>query len=273
MHIRTALLNIDFQNDFGDQPGAALPVPGAMADAMRMAMVVRQRPRRFEHVVSTLDTHARIDIAHPAGWRDPAGNMPAPFTCITAAEVARGDWVPYDMALLYDRWLAYVRALEETGRFLLIVWPTHCVHGTWGHKVLPVLQRAYTEWERVTGCKVEYVRKGSNPNTEHFGAFAAEVPDPADSATALNVPLLEKLARFDQIVVAGEAKSHCVRVTVDQLAEYLGTDRIHRIVLLTDCTSPVAAVPGGPDFPAIAGAWQAEMQNRGMRVGLSTDFV
>src|ERR1700756_5260307 len=101
MKARTQLLIIDPQNDFCDVPapwrravpltGAAivpaLPVPGAQADMQRTAALIRAAGAALDDITITLDSHHRIDIAHPTFWRRHDGGDVAPFTAITAAQV------------------------------------------------------------------------------------------------------------------------------------------------------------------------------------------
>ena len=84
------------------------------------------------------------------------------------------------------------------------------------------------------------VIKGTNPYTEHYSALQAEVPDPQDPSTQLNTPLLERIAAADQVVIAGEASSHCVAYTVRDLFAHLPAENLKHFVLLTDCMSPVS---------------------------------
>jgi nicotinamidase-related amidase len=51
------------------------------------------------------------------------------------------------------------------------------------------------------------------------------------------------------LLVAGEALSHCVAASVDDLLAHLPAERLQRTVLLTDCTSPVTGFEAmGQDF-------------------------
>lgn len=73
------LLIIDPQNDFCDLPAQylpvdpltgqavapALPVPGAHADMQRLARFVDATAPALSAVTVTLDSHHRLDIAHP----------------------------------------------------------------------------------------------------------------------------------------------------------------------------------------------------------------
>lgn len=51
------LLIIDPQNDFCDVPGAALPVPGATADLLRLANFIPRIEHILDSITITFDTH------------------------------------------------------------------------------------------------------------------------------------------------------------------------------------------------------------------------
>ena len=276
--MRTHLLLIDPQNDFCDLPAdwlplqpqtrqpiaPALPVAGAHADMLRAAALVQRLGAGLDGITITLDSHHRIDIAHPGFWRRADGAAVSPFTPITAAQVRQGEFLPRDAAAL-PRTLPYLDALEATGRYTLMVWPVHCQMGTWGHGVHAGLQAALDAWADAQGRSVAVVNKGENPWTEHYSALQAEVPDADDVRTLLNRPLLEALDGFDRILIAGEAGSHCVRATVEHLAAHLPSGQLGKLVLLTDCISPV----GG--FEAQQAEFLAAMQAKGVRLAVSTE--
>lgn len=273
MATKIRLLVIDPQVDFCDGPAnGALPVPGAYADMSRLAAMLDRLGGKIDDVDVTLDSHRTIDIAHPAWWVDSKGANPAPFTLIAAADVAAGVWTPRNPAWR-QRSLDYVRQLEANGKYALIIWPPHCLIGSPGHAVHPELFAAMKRWEEREFGMVNFVTKGSNPFTEHYSAVAAEVPDPEDPSTLLNGDLIDALRDSDVILIAGEALSHCVKSTVEDIASNIGPEHVKKFVFLTDCSSPVPAVPGGPDFPAIGQQFIADMVARGMKLATSTGFL
>lgn len=255
----TTLLIIDPQVDFCCPVRGALFVPGAERDMQRLAQLIRRHSAEIDSIHVTLDTHHVVDIAHPMFWTDAAGDHPEPFTLISAAEVESGRWAA-TMPQMAERALAYVRALDRGGRYTLCIWPYHCLIGSEGHAVKPALFEALRVWESRFRV-VDYVLKGANIFTEHYSAIRAEVPDPDDPATQLNVTLLEKLRAEDSILIAGEASSHCVANTVRDLVANLD-QASRRITLLTDAMSPV------PGFEALQDAFFAEMRTRDL--GFST---
>jgi len=272
MKTKVDLLVIDPQNDFMDIPGATLPVLGANEDMKRTSGLIKRIGKKFHDIHVTLDSHRPIDVAHPALWQNQNGDKPAPFTMISVDDVANGIWTPRSPTLR-QRCLEYVRQLEVQGKYQLCVWPPHCLIGTWGHNVQSNLNEALEQWSEAEFAMVDYLTKGSNPYTEHYGALMAEVPDPNDPGTMLNTDFLAILQNVDMVVIAGEALSHCVKETVTQIADNIGDEHIKKIYILTDCSSPVSAVPGGPDFPAIAQTWLKEMEGRGMHLTTSVEFL
>ena len=264
--MRIEFLIIDPQNDFSDTPGAALPVPGASADAERLAQLLDRLGDRIADIHVTLDTHQRLDIAHPLFWRNRAGSQPPPFTQLTVADVENGVWQPFRPEHR-GRALDYVRALRDNGRYTLTIWPPHCLIGTWGHGVIPAIAEALRRWEEAGPARVDYVTKGHNPWTEHYSAVQAEVPDPADPHTQLNHRLIKTLEQADLVALSGQALSHCVANTVRDIADYFGQDSVRKLVLLEDTSSPV------PGFEDLARRFLADMQQRGMKTARAAEFL
>jgi nicotinamidase-related amidase len=95
----------------------------------------------------------------------------------------------------------------------------------------------------------------------------AEVPDPSDPGTALNTGFLTTLADADIIGVCGQASTHCVWNTVEQVGENIGAQHLKKFHLLLDGMSPVV-VPGVV-FPDI----RDMKQKYGMTLSTTTDFL
>jgi nicotinamidase-related amidase len=274
------LLIIDPQNDFCDLPAGwlpvdpvtgkatspALPVAGAHADMLRLATLIREGASGISAISVTLDSHHRFDIAHPTFWKTGAGAAVGPFTPITAAQVRKGDYLPKDAAML-PRALAYIDELERRGRYTLMVWPVHCEIGSWGHNVHPAVKAAYNAWEDSRLAMVQKIGKGSNPWTEHYSAMQAEVPDEEDPATQLNTALIASPDQADLLIIAGEASSHCVKATTEHIVENLPSGKTGKVVLLTDCMSPV----GG--FEAQHQAFLDDMAGRGAVLSTSAEIL
>jgi nicotinamidase-related amidase len=258
-------LIIDPQEDFCNPETGTLYVPGAEEDVERLAGLVRRLGGAIDRIHVTLDSHHYLHVAHPVWWIDASGRHPAPFTIISADDVDTGRWYAA-RPKAQERSAAYVRALARNGRYPLCIWPYHCLIGSAGHAVAPVLFAALSEWE--SGFRiVDFVGKGSSIWTEHYSAIRADVPDPADPSTLPNQRLLDSLAAADVIFLAGEASSHCVANTVRDLAGAMGDTFLRKLVLLRDATSAVTG------FEQNAASFLREMTGRGMRTATAAEFL
>lgn len=248
------LLAIDPQNDFCDLDATrlpydvngiasahpALPVPGSTADMFRLGRFIEGMGEKLSHITVTLDSHPFVAIERPTFWLDDKGEQIDAFTLLGVSDVESGKYVPrFEKELV----LQQLKRLEARGEKLM-VWPVHCVNGTWGHRIEDNVADAIQQWEFVTGRTAEMVTKGSCPYTEHYGIFVAETPLQNWPDTAFNTTLARNVVDTDVLVVAGEAASHCVRASVLQLISAADNTVIsgfdpRKLVLLSDCMSPV----------------------------------
>ena len=259
------LVVIDPQNDFCD-PNGSLYVPGAENDMVRLATMVQRIHPKLDDIHVTLDSHRKVDIAHPIWWKDSSGARPDPFTTISAADVQAGKWNA-KMPSLQGRSLEYLQQLEANGRYPHCIGPPHCLIGSWGHNVFPALFEAMQEWAD-SFATVDYVTKGSNVYTEHFSAVKAEVPDPEDPTTQMNAKFVQTLEDADIILLAGEALSHCVANTMRDTADAFSDPKyIEKVHLLTDASSNVTGFANlGEDFVK-------ELTGKGMKLTTTVDFL
>ena len=274
------LLIIDPQNDFCDLPAShlpvdpvsgrprapALPVAGAHQDMLRLAALINRGRAGLTAISVTLDSHHRFDIAHPTYWIAGDGAPVPPFTQISAADVRAERYLPRHPAAL-PLTLNYLDQLEAAGRYRLMVWPVHCEIGSWGNNVHDDVHAAYGAWEEASLGIVAKLAKGSNPWTEHYSAVMAEVPYADDPDTQFNTKFVDTLAGADQIYVAGEAGSHCVKATVEHIVDHFGDAGASRLALLTDCMSPVAG------FEAPYRDFLQAMRARGVQLMRSGDVL
>jgi nicotinamidase/pyrazinamidase len=266
------LLIIDPQNSFCNPAFAnELYIQGAEKDMERLAKMIVRIVDKLDEIHVTLDSHHLVDIAHPIFWINSKGENPAPFTIISEDDVKNGVWRATNPQY-QDRVMAYVTALATNGRYPLCVWPPHCLIGSEGYMVYPPLFEALLEWEKQFAM-VNYVTKGSNYWTEHYSAVQADVPDSSDPGTQLNWPLIETLQKADIILLAGEARSHCLANTVIDIANNFGEENIKKMVLLEDATTDVPDPPGTTMFTDVGEKFVSDMVARGMQVSTTVDFL
>lgn len=250
------VLIIDPQIDF--YPGGSLAIPTANEDSERIAEFIRRHSNQIENIHITLDSHHKLHIAHGAFWTNENGESPSPFTLVHHADIVANKWTPKNSALRQHA-LDYTAALEKKGRFVLIIWPEHCLIGTPGNAVEPIVGAAIQDWALANLKNISYVNKGMNCLTEMYSAIAAEIPVESDPSTDFNRPFLAELNKADKLVICGQALSHCVNFTMrDVLANW--TKSPSQLVLLSDGAS---AVPG---FEASAAQFVQDMKDAGCTV-------
>jgi len=265
--MRIELLLIDPQNDFCD-PKRNLYVPGADKDMKRLSDMIIRLDKKIHGIHITLDSHHKNDLAHPSFWINSEGKHPDPMiTNITEDDLKNGIWKPVNPAL-FNRMFDYVKELKSSNRYDLTVWVPHCIINTPGACIHSDILKAIDVWCGETKY-IDYVTKGSNPLTEHYSAVKAEVVDPSDPTTGLNMPLLETLEKADEVLITGEALSHCVANSVRDIANNFGEDNIKKLVLLEDTSSPV----GLPIFKQLADDFVNEMVSRGMRISTTDKYM
>ena len=259
------VLMIDNQNDFCN-PKGSLFVPGADASAIRATEFINRVGSKVDLFHVTLDSHQETHIAHPISWVGKDGKHPNPFTLITEDDVKRGVWRATNPRR--QAWFEhYVQELAKNKRYVLVIWPPHCIIGSWGHSLVPSVSEALRSWSKQKNHWVNYVTKGSNDDTEHYSAVMADVPRDGDPSTKLNTRLIDILKISDEILIMGQALSHCVRNTVTDVANNFGEDQIKKFVLLTDCSDNV------PSFENFGTDFVKELTNRGMRTTTSVDYL
>ncbi len=188
----------------------------------------------IDRVFVTLDSHHREHIAHASVWQDRKGQEPPSFQRISHSDVQQGVWRPKDPSL-QAHCEAYTRTLEEKGRFVLTIWPEHCIIGSVGHAIYPLLQLALDRWQQAHPQQsIQCIRKGSNDLTEMYSALIAEVPVAADLDTQLNTQFLAQLQSCPKLLVCGQALSHCVNYTVRDLLSHWMPRNAGDITLLID---------------------------------------
>lgn len=261
---------IDLQNAF-TKDGEPLCVPGAPEDNQRIHNLIRTAAPYIADIVLTVDTHPVNHIGHPGYWLTNENVNPNPFTFITEEMLVSGAIRTADPDKAKYA-LDYVRALGGT-----MVWPVHCVPGTDSHKLSPEIQQALNNWRGVTGGTPTIVKKGFHLDLESFGIFEPEYQSHENIFADFNDNLLGDLLFGDHdIVVVGEASSHCVKRSVEQLVHRLDTYGIpgrndefdfSRIIILRDCMSPV------PGFEAVAEQFFVDMAAKGVIVTTSTEFL
>ena len=288
---RTCLLLVDVQNTFcipdyelfvGGRSGN-----GAVEDNIRLCQFIYRNLPHISKIACTMDTHTAMQIFHEVFWINDTGEHPTPLqTLITQADIDAGKWcVNPDVteSVMGDRnqyeWLKaygeyYVKTLTEDGKYPLAIWPYHAMLGGIGHAIVSAVDEACFFHTIARKTQIHYETKGRNPLTENYSVLRPEVLNDADGKTIAkeNSKFLETLLGYDRVIIAGQAKSHCVAWTVSDLLEKIqktDPELAKKIYLVDDLTSPVV-VPGVVDYTESADAAFAIAADAGMHIVKST---
>ena len=285
---KTWLMLIDVQNTFclpdfelyvGGRSGR-----GAVEDNVRLCEFIYRHLGSITKITATMDTHKTMQVFHAIFFVDKDGNHPAPYTDIHAAELRDGKWTfntalasQFGIAPEYGQQMVtdYAEKLEKSGKYALTIWPYHAMLGSVGHALVSSVAEALFFHSVARLAQTEIVIKGESPFTENYSVIGPEVlTGPMDETLGTHDQrFVQQLQEVDRLIIAGQAKSHCVAWTVhDLLDDILLADPqlAKKVYLLEDCTSPVV-VPGVVDHTDAADAAYDWFAKSGMHVLKSTD--
>ncbi len=287
---RIALIAIDVQNTFCI-PGFELFVAGksgngAVEDNQRLCEFIYHNLNQITKITATLDTHLAMQIFHPVFLINEKGEHPAPLTLISYDDLQQGVWkfnpaiaesLDIDEEYGQRHLEHYAAELRAQDKYDLTIWPYHVMLGSVGHALVPSVEEAIFFHTIARSSQAEFKIKGNNPLTEHYSAIGPEVlvGHTGERIAQKSEHLVRKLMDFVIVIIAGQAKSHCMAWTIDDLMEGVWEyDRnlIGKIYLLEDCTSPVV-VPGVIDYSEQADQAYERFAGAGMHVVRSTEPI
>lgn len=288
--VNICLLLIDVQNTFCI-PDFELYVrgktgTGAVEDNQRLCEFIYRNLGIITKIIPTLDTHNTMQIFHPIFWVNKDGNHPIPAaTNITLSDIEAGIWqinpvvansiTQGDYGLLEKQVFHYVKKLSLDGKYPLTIWPYHSMLGGIGHALVSSVEEAIFFHSIARQTQTQFELKGENPLTENYSILRPEVLTGFDDQPIAhkNTNLIKQLLEYDAVIIAGQAKSHCVAWTIDDLLTEINqvdSTLTRKIYLLADCTSPVV-VPGVVDYTEQANTAFNRFADAGMHIIQSTN--
>jgi nicotinamidase-related amidase len=284
---KIALFLIDPQVGFCT-PGASLYVDGAEKDIEQICDFIYRNLEQIDEIWVSLDTHTVFQIHTPGFWVNDQNENPDPFTMITLENVKAKKWKPYAEWIPLELIESYLEQLEQSERYILITWEYHTQKGSVDNAVVPILYETLFFYSLMTGKEIKWFIKGESPWTENYSVFSPEVQNlyfkngSMKIAGKFDEKLMIDLMGFDRLYVAGEALSHCVKATLEDMLTAIQEEKKRipnkllgfqesKVYILEDCMSSVQPTEGSPDFPAIAKEALKKFKLAGMKVVKSTD--
>lgn len=234
--VKTLLLVIDPQFDFEDN--GTLAVPGAAEDFKRLLRFAYNNLDKITKFMISLDTHFLFHVFSGCCWKDKNGAYVKPYTMITKEASDAGEYTPVMYPKVFKE---YLEGLDNTSKQKLMIWTQHCLEFTKGWLPEQELVKMIYFHEAARKTRPLSVQKGQSPFSEMYGIFKEEYS--RGGASKVNTALTNKIAEFDRILIAGEAKSHCVLESLKQFLEvYSDKPEItSKVYFLIDCCS---CIPG-----------------------------
>jgi len=286
--LKVCLVLVDVQNTFCI-PGYALFVGGrsgngAVEDNQRLCEFIYRNLGNITTIVPTMDTHHTMQIFHSIFLVNDQGEHPEPYTLIHHEDIQTGRWRfneelsgPLEISVedAQKFLLHYTNKLENSGKYALTVWPYHAMLGGIGHALVSSIEEAVFFHTTARYSQAEFHVKGDHSFTEHYSVFGPEVNTDVDGNPLKKRKhrLFEKLIGYDAVIIAGQAKSHCVAWTIADLLNGMmehNADFVNKVYLLEDCTSPVV-IPDIIDYTDEANAAFQRFSEAGMHLVNSTD--
>lgn len=258
---------------------------GAVEDSKRICEFIYRYLGNITQIVATLDTHTAMQIFHPLFWINSESNHPEPFSIISSQDIANNTWqvnpavlsyvTVHNLDYLKQYVMYYIKTLEKSGKYPLTIWPYHAMIGGVGHALVSAIEEACFFHTIARKTQTRYEIKGRYPLTEHYSVLCPEVTmdHEGEQLAEKNTDLINDLLQYDRLIIAGQAKSHCVAWSIAHLLDEImqrDPKLAHKVYLLEDCTSAVV-IPGKVDYTQAANEKFKLFSEAGMHLVKSTE--
>ena len=226
---------IDQQQGFA-QKGEPLYVEGAENDEIKLISFLKSHTEFISNYFTSRDYHPKLHIGDSEYWLTDDGINPDVFTEISPDDYFSRKYIPLNTENL--PWCNYYFGELKNKNKTHTIWPPHCKENTESSDYSKKLKSFFN----TNNINVKEKLKGTG-KSEQYSAFLAEVIDPSDDSTRFDYKLFNSLIANDLIFFSGQAKSHCVRQTVeDFLQHYTKLNNYKPIVVILEDT--MSNVPG-----------------------------
>jgi len=241
MSKKFSLIIIDPQVDFCS-PDGALYVKGAEKSMERLANFIDKHAGSIDQIFVTLDSHPFYHIANVNGWKGVD-----PFSVVSSSDIEKSSLIglkEMGVALEADNIKEYLSKHFPEG---ITVWPNHCIAHTHGATIFKPIETALNNWRKTSMQEVVFFTKGDLPFVEEFATYK-----------------LDLLPYSHDYVIAGEAGSHCVKASLEIIADCFRT--LTNVTYLSDCIDPV------PSFEYLMEESISFGHSLGMKLATTEDY-
>lgn len=134
----------------------------------------------------------------------------------------------------------YSDHMEATGQGPIWVFVGHCILGTDGVNLHPLLVETLAFMSGARKMQPNPIFKGHLRKTDWFGPLRPCRPDPNHPQGGFQKAIVDDMKQFKTVDFAGVAEDFCDYNMKLQVMEYLeGTEYMAKLQFITDCTAPI----------------------------------
>ncbi len=257
-NIAHAMMMTDLQSDFRDK--GRLPVKGTDAVILRTCerLINGVVDDFYAGIIFSLDGHPPFHISFDYYWRDEKGNpldlsKHGKAAILTLEDEAKGVFKaqafnvngPYTVGYFQPRFdpqdaVAYWKHLQATKQGPIWVFVAHCVIGTNGVNLHPLLAETIAFACGARSIQPTIIHKGHLANTDWFGPLEPCRRDASLPHGGFQNKVIDEIKRFSTVEFTGVAEDFCDFSMKKQMMECLeGTSFIGKLRFITDGTAPI----------------------------------
>ena len=146
-----------------------------------------------------------------------------------------------------------------------------------GHALVSSVEEAIFFHTVVRLSQPRFEIKGDRPFTENYSVIGPEVllGPQGEKLGIHDTKFIDELQKVDRLIIAGQAKSHCVAWTISDFLDdiqQIDPKLAQKVYLLQDCTSPIV-IPGLVDHTDAANAVFEKFASAGMHIVNSSELI
>lgn len=253
----------DLQRDFRDH--GRLPVKGTDDVVLRTCLRLLNGivEDYYGGIIFSLDGHGSFHVSFEVNYRDEHGHSlnlsdhgGAAMLTLVDEEKAKfkatafGPNGPYEVGYYMPHFnpmdvVAYWKHLQATGQGDIWVFVPHCIIGTDGTNLHPLLEESLAFACGARSIQPTIIHKGHLSNTDWFGPLEPCRPDRNYSHKEVQEKVINEMKRYATVEFAGVAEDFCEYAMRCQTMNCLeGTEYLSRLRFISDCTAPI--IPNAP---------------------------
>lgn len=224
------LIIINPQNDYCDVRGSLYQLNNEQT-VSNIIQLLKNDGNKFNRVCVVLDTHLPHHISFNTSWVDGDNQCLKPYSILNNNFVVNG--IQYNSAYSQKIYHNAVKSYYLNNKISFMVWPPHCIFGTWGHNLNSQLFQTLSE----LNCPVWYYGIGRCATEEQYDCIGHDEVNKT----------IYTIGDIDDFYVCGFMKSHHIYETVKKLIMLNTAEQNKHIYVINDCCTSLSRYQNNTD--------------------------